>query len=424
MKGILICPSDRDLFPCFTRKRPIALVPIMGRTWIDWMLSFLADKGAKEIIILSSDRPDQIRNAVGLGEKWGLKITVIPEMKELSAEEAVTKYQGQNSGSWMPKPYDVTVLNHLPNYPDVDILHKPAEWFCFLKNLIQKGPLNSILMRENSPGIWIGMKSQIHPSARLNPPVWIGNHSYISKNAIIGPGTILEDEVYVDEGAEIAESYVGQSTYVGKFIELKNTLAWASGLLNWKNGSFTEVTDEFLLSDLCPHEHGRFRSSIPGRLAAVLAVVLTSPLLILAVLRHKSHTGSIFQNKMAVYPGVNPQIGLTRTIEYRELPDMKGILKRWPQLLNIIQGNFCWIGNRPLSIDEARELKTDFERMWLQAPIGLFSLADAMGCKEPFGEEARIHASFYAAQRGGKQDWAILRCLIKQLFGMSSHPNI
>ena len=53
-------------------------------------------------------------------------------------------------------------------------------------------------------------------------------------------------------------------------------------------------------------------------------------------------------------------------------------------------------------------MSNDFERLWLTAPIGLISLADAEGCLEAFGDEARAHASYYAVQASWRLDLSIL----------------
>ena len=66
----------------------------------------------------------------------------------------------------------------------------------------------------------------------------------------------------------------------------------------------------------------------------------------------------------------------------------------------------------------------DFERLWLAAPIGLFSLADAEGSAEPFSDEARAHASYYAAEKNWRLDWAVLaHALFLLLTGVPHSPR-
>ena len=83
-------------------------------------------------------------------------------------------------------------------------------------------------------------------------------------------------------------------------------------------------------------------------------------------------------------------------------------MRRWPQLLSVGRGDFAWVGNRPLSRNEAGKLTNDFERLWLDAPIGLISQADAEGAPN-FSDDGRAHASFYAVQSNWRLDLTILR---------------
>ena len=83
-------------------------------------------------------------------------------------------------------------------------------------------------------------------------------------------------------------------------------------------------------------------------------------------------------------------------------------LKRCPQLWNVACGEFAWVGNRPLRPEQAGQLKNDFEKLWLHAPIGFVSLADAEFCFDRFDEAARAHSSFYATCRDWRLDFSIL----------------
>ena len=61
---------------------------------------------------------------------------------------------------------------------------------------------------------------------------------------------------------------------------------------------------------------------------------------------------------------------------------------------------------------QATQLETEFEQLWLAAPVGLFSLADTFAGEEDFGDAARAHSSFYAVRAGARLDREILRRVI------------
>jgi lipopolysaccharide/colanic/teichoic acid biosynthesis glycosyltransferase len=89
----------------------------------------------------------------------------------------------------------------------------------------------------------------------------------------------------------------------------------------------------------------------------------------------------------------------------------------------VARGDFAWVGNRPLTPAETADLTTDYERLWLSVPPGLFSLADAMGCREPFGDEARAHASFFAVDPTPHKQARILARLLRRVFMGAPKPG-
>jgi len=162
-----------------------------------------------------------------------------------------------------------------------------------------------------------------------------------------------------------------------------------------------------------------------GRLAALLLIVATSPVLLVAWLRHVGTGRPFFTRRSAMAVGRADEPHLTSDVfAYRELNSFSGWLRRWPQLWNVVRGDLAWVGNPPVTREEAAELKTEFERLWLAVPPGLVSLADARGCPERMGDEARAHATFYAASRNRRLDASILAAVIRRLVWPAASPNL
>jgi len=61
-------------------------------------------------------------------------------------------------------------------------------------------------------------------------------------------------------------------------------------------------------------------------------------------------------------------------------------------------------------------LNTDFEKLWLNAPIGVVSLGDVEGSFDRFDEVARAHASFYATRADWRLDLSILSRFSKRMW--------
>jgi hypothetical protein len=414
MNALIICPADRPAAGFLADRVPLALAPVLGRSLLDLTLAHLAELGAKHVLVLATDWPEKVRAAVWHGEAWGLKVEVHPEQRELTVAEARAKYQPKGPEGWLPTPNDIVLLDSLPG-GGRKVFDNYAHWFEAVRDSMEDAVEDRIAMREFAPGVYVGLRSQISQGARLEPPCWIGNHTWIGSGTKIGPNAVVETGCYVDHHAEVAESFIGPNTYVGAMTDVRESLAWGRGLLKWKSGVFTEVTDDFLLCDLTSRAKPQRRHvSLAGKAAALVALALTWPALIVAWLRNRGSGKPLLVAQTAVRAPLRGAGEMMKTYRYYELRGFGGLWKRWPELFCVARGDAAWVGNRPLTPTQARELKDDHEQLWLSVPPGLFSLADAMNCADSFSEEAKVHASFYAVQRSWRQDIGIMGQILKQ----------
>src|SRR5512137_694299 len=78
-----------------TRLRPIThtsakqLVPIANKPILFYGLEAIAEAGIREVGIVVGDTKNEIKKAVGNGEKWGLKVTYIEQEAPLGLAHAV-----------------------------------------------------------------------------------------------------------------------------------------------------------------------------------------------------------------------------------------------------------------------------------------------------------------------------------------------
>src|SRR5689334_16965473 len=92
MKAILICPAERPEIDALAEKAPLVNLCLFGKPFAFHWLEYLAVSGATKVTILAADRPEQVRQIVGDGARWGLHVEVIPESHELNCIEAQHKY--------------------------------------------------------------------------------------------------------------------------------------------------------------------------------------------------------------------------------------------------------------------------------------------------------------------------------------------
>jgi hypothetical protein len=284
-----------------------------------------------------------------------------------------------------------------------------AAWFGALtKWLPRAATTDRIGLSELQPGVWCGRHTHLSPGAQLRPPCWLGESVWIGPDAVIGPETIVEDRAFVDTSTEIAHSVVGPDTYVGQWARVCDSLVAGTTLINWRTASCSNVGDAFLLDTLGSRQLPAKRVTFWARVAAVLGMGLTLPFAALAMAKALRRGQPALAPRLAVRPPVEVARGDDATLVYYELPGAEGWMRRWPQLWSIARGHFAWVGNRPLSPAEAARLANDFERLWLQAPIGLVSLADANACADGLGDDACAHAGFYAVRANRQLDRSIL----------------
>ncbi len=250
MKALLICPVKRKPVATLAEHAPLAVLPILGKALIEYWLEYLVALGARDICISAGDRYEDVLACVSDGARWGLRITVFPEIRELSSAEARAKYRDAGDSNWLPAPHDALLMDHLPSQPEFPLFASYAAWFAAATNWLPRAATpDRIGVREIKPGVWVGQRTRVAASAELRAPCWLGEYVYIGGDTIIGPNVILENKAFVDHGVTVADSLVGPETFVGAFTEIHNSIAWGSTLVNWKRESCLKVPDAFLL---CP----------------------------------------------------------------------------------------------------------------------------------------------------------------------------
>jgi NDP-sugar pyrophosphorylase family protein len=276
MKALLIAPTVRPALTLLGEDRPLVTFPILGECLLNHWVEHLAALGAKQVVILASDRPDEVALAVGDGERWGVQIEVIATANELSVTEATSLYQAGSKTGWLAAPYDITVMSHLPGAPEYRVFDSYAAWFAGVVTWMPRS-LTPARMRvmEIRPGIWVGRRSRIAKTAQLVAPCWIGDQVMIGPNAVIGPGAVVENRAVIEAGTRVEQSYVGADTFVGRMISVMNSFAVGSTLVNWQTESSLRVPDPFLLCSLAPSR--RLAPGVLARLRSALFRLVTAP---------------------------------------------------------------------------------------------------------------------------------------------------
>lgn len=246
MRTLLICPSAQSQVPLLFEHAPLANVALLGQSLLEYWLSALVFQGVTKVLVLAHDRPELALEVVGTGERWGLDAKVLVESRELTPAQALLNYAAELDAS--PSPESILVLDHFPGSADQPLFTSYRHLFAALRNWMPRAVTpERVGINESRPGVWVGAHSHISPQAQLRAPCWLGQYVFVGARAVIGPGAIVENGAFIEPGAEVAESWVGPDTFVGKFARISQSLAWGGGLVNWQSGSAAQVVDPFLL---------------------------------------------------------------------------------------------------------------------------------------------------------------------------------
>ncbi len=286
MKVVPVCPAERPGLSSLTEVGPLVNLPILGKTLLIHWLEHLARSGATEVIVLASDRPDDIVATVGDGSRWGLRVDVRAEIRELSAAEALSKYGSEKRGE--SEANQVIVADYFPGDPQGRLFGSYGSLYQSFTTLLRNRAFAPLIgMHEIKPGIWVGRRARISPEARLNAPCWIGEHAVVGPKSVIGPNTVIEHRAFVAAGAEVLNSLIAPETYVGENTLVKDSLACGHILINHRTNSCLKVPDPYLLCGL-REQHSLFKEvTWPSQVASLLVLALTLPFGVLALLKAK-----------------------------------------------------------------------------------------------------------------------------------------
>ncbi len=384
----LICPDHREPLSEILTELPLVLQIYLGRPLIDHALIGLAKMGYRQVVVHASDRPAEVREYLLHAAAWGLDLTFQSCAKEKSEEQVRQEYV-------LPDASDIFVLDSLPQAPEVPILRDSAAWHESRVVLLEQLAPGQVGVVEHAPGVWRGLKAKIPASAVIEPPVWIGHHVIIRDDAKLGPCAFVENHAMIDRYAEVNQSTVAVRTYVGQMTNVSKSFVHGGILVKWVTGSLVRVVDHFLLSRLDAKRQAA--SGLGGRSVAAMLLILTSPVIVLALVASLLRGRPWVREKeafRAMAPGEE-----ARVVRYSEFPGLPGVWKKWPRLWRVVLGDFGWVGNPPLEEKQAMELSEEFERLWLHVPPAIFTAPEAEGSREPWDDEARLHAAMYASQQ-------------------------
>ncbi len=304
-------------------------------------------------------------------------------------------------------------------------------------------PYVSMQEREIAPGILVGRRATIHPTARLVAPVYIGAGSQIERDAEVGPGAVIGANAIVDAGATVTDSCVLEGTYVGQLVKVEGRVVRGGLVLDADSGEGLRIVDPFLLGEVSPRLIARPLLGLLARaadsLVALLLLLLALPAL--AVIAAALLVTSLATRQAGRVIELRPRVrwrkggeadGVAAERETYGMPHFRTRradggylpmgaflertqLDRIPALVSVMNGDLRVVGVKPLTPAEADRLTEEWQRLPYergQLPVsGFTGLWYAQGNGSDYDDLDEIVATdaYYTATRSF---WGDVRLLL------------
>jgi hypothetical protein len=255
----------------------------------------------------------------------------------------------------------------------------------------------TIYHRDPSGG-WIGARTRIHPSARLQAPFWIGPRCEIGQGAIIGPDALIGEGCLVDEGAEVTRSVILPRTYIGAHLQLDHRVADGGQLLDPDKSVRVDIAEAFILGST---RGDPTRPTWTERVVCLfLWLVLALPVALLGGVSTKEEV------RHPVLPPFTLRTGQAGPLAVR----------RWRWLSEVVRGRLRLIGVLPRSDQSLLGVPEETADRIRAAAPGVFSLADCHQVHTTQHPEEWIHAACQALGEPSAMRRMVQHDLVRLLF--------
>lgn len=438
---------------------PAALLPLGSSSLIEQTLSQLSALGVGQVDLVVSARPEALRQLLGDGERWGLRLrwhlvkdaskpygvlrslglqrservllghadcrlgsdllaALLAQHQVLAYVDAAEGLLWSGWGSLSP-----AVLADLSPHFSREALgsllcHRAAEvQICEASALITVRSAAQLLQAQRRvldnpelnpvPATWIrcswgahSPEAVVQAGAQIEGPVLIGPGCFVGHAAHIGPYTVLARDVLVSAGASLTNSLVLADTYVGAGLELDTCIAQGGAVQNLRLNVRTVLPEsDGLLLDMQPQR--RRASHWPGRAVALLACLAFAPLSAADALLRRLRGLPLRWRSQPVVTGRDPHTGAIRLGSLRMARPGHNrpsrLLAQYGAWLDVAAGRRAWFGVRPRSASDWYALGRDWQALLLDAPLGcLYARADSDALGQE-SQEAGAAADIYFA---------------------------
>lgn len=462
---------------------PAALLPLGWSSVLERVVEQLSQFGMRQIDVVVSARPQEVRRLLGQGERWGV------QLRWHLAKDATKPYGVLRTLSWAP--HERVLLGYADRYLNDDIVESLLQYDQMLgtvspaqrlgmewagwgsasmsnvpadcadydeatmgralcegaphilliddKEWLRAGSAQQLLQAQRAtmsgarwakiPASWVqtpwGARSPdavVQPGAQIEGPVLVGPGCLVNAQASLGPGTVLTRDVVISDNAIVSNSLVFPQTFVGQGLGLQDTVVNGRTVQHIRLGVRTVLpAAEGLLLDL-----GSVRREPVGWLSRLVALCLCTlflPWLALDACVRKTQGLPLRWEKRQVVRGQDLRTQTLKMQILRCAPIGSRSASHWlvhyGAWLDVVTGQRAWFGSRPRTQEEWALLGSDWQQLLSSRPIGCLH---APAWVQDVGENTEAYAVadvFFAVNHGLAVRWRIVKSLLRSAISVS-----
>lgn len=314
----------------------------------------------------------------------------------------------------LPMPGQIALLDSLKNYHQA---HVEIVQHLFPALVLKARKMNETLL--------VGRQSKVS----LHNRGIVGSFCRVHDKAILEGNVVLSDAVIVDRYANLRNTVVLPNTYIGEAVELNNALVWGNTLIRVDTGATVQVVDNFLLTDIKSQTFSCSLARLFNRALGVGLLILSLPLWPLALFLAVWQTPYAPLQKVRLRGNLTwiDATGVVRPLDFTtaEWATQVALLRHLPKLFAVIKGHISVVGVSPQAPELLDTLIEPWERVRLEAPVGLIGPTQLQVPLSAPIEEKLLEDAYYAktAHFGTYTFWllrGLIACFSKRAWSCQS----
>lgn len=378
-RAILFADRKGEELSPLNDRYPVCLLPMAGKSPLEFWLEQLCDMGVKEVDIVINQFADMIKKAVPNGEHWGLtlhyhlstgeeaplsfwnRMRFSSKDKVIAARADVLPAKSEQGVITNLVVMDTDSTEPLQNLDWHQKDHKQGQAYS-LSSLNAYVEAYFALLKGDHRGLiprglradddkWLATPTfSSSRSDSIDGPLYIGRDVMIDQAANLSH-TAVEAGSMVDKGAQLNRAIVFPGTYVGQDVSLTDSIAMGSLLVDLKHNSIIQIADPALISPIIPSS-SLVKTNTSERLVASMLLILSAPIALpLALMTKQSgflnREDQLSNRGSRLHPLWFTKLNFTSNISW---------VKRWPELLGVVDGDLKLFGGEYESIEDERPL--------------------------------------------------------------------